>query len=177
MSKRSFSLPAKLAALIAVTAVCGLHITAANAGSAQADLDVSADVTANCTISPAALAFGTYDGAIANAAAPLDSTGTVTVTCTNGSPVSITLGQGANADALSSDDTPLRNMTDGTQLMAYFLYQDAGHATVWGNSLASDLAQDGNGAAQNLTVYGRIPAGQNLSEGTFTDTVVANVEF
>jgi len=177
MSKRSFSIPAKLAALFAVSAVCGLHITAANASSVDANLDVSADVSANCSISTAPLAFGAYDPAITNAAAPLDGTGTVTVTCTNGAAVSITLDQGANPEALSSDDTPLRQMTDGTQFLAYSLYQDSGHLTVWGNSLTSDLGHNGDGAANDLTVYGRIPAGQNVAAGSFTDTVLATVTF
>ena len=68
------------------------------AGTAQQNLSVTATIAANCSISTAAVAFGSYDPVMANASADLDGTGTVTVTCTNGSAAAVTLGQGANAD-------------------------------------------------------------------------------
>ncbi len=61
------------------------------AGSQSANLDVSASVADNCTISTTPLAFGAYDLIVANAADPLDGTGTVTITCTQGASTSIEL--------------------------------------------------------------------------------------
>ncbi|MGI0490959.1 spore coat U domain-containing protein [Alkalinema pantanalense CENA528] len=152
--------------------------SAASAGTATANLGTSASVTANCTISTAPIAFGAYDPIVANATAPLDSTGTVTVTCTNGAPTTVTLGQGANAAAGSSDAAPLRQMTNGTSQMAYSLYSDNGYSTVWGNTAGTGTSQNGTGSAQNLTVYGRVAAGQNLmTTGNYADTVVATVSF
>ena len=50
----------------------------------SASLTVSANVAKNCTITTAPVDFGNYDSVAANATAPLDGIGTVTVTCTKG---------------------------------------------------------------------------------------------
>lgn len=166
-----------LAAAIFMSA--GLLITgSASAGSDTAALTVSTTVSANCTIATSALAFGVYDPIVANSASDLDGTGTVSVTCTNGSAASVTLGQGANAAGGSTDDVPLRQMNDGgVNNIAYFLYSDVGRTAVWGNTTNSDLDHTGTGASTDLTVYGRITGGQNVPAAAYTDTVVATVTF
>ena len=69
-------------------------------------------------------------------------------------------------------------MASGLNRMAYFLYQDSGEATVWGNTQATGVAQTGTGnAGTTLTVYGDITAGQNVPVGSYADTVVATVNF
>src|SRR6476659_5615792 len=60
-------------------------------------LTVNAVVVKNCTITTAPVAFGNYDSVAANATAPLDGLGTVTVACTKGAPAKVGLGAGANA--------------------------------------------------------------------------------
>src|SRR4030088_1300176 len=60
------------------------------AGSAPANLAVSALVNANCTISTTALAFGSYDPVVTNAATALNGNGTVVIACTKGSAPAIT---------------------------------------------------------------------------------------
>lgn len=152
-------------------------IVPASAGTSNANLTVSASVSANCTISTDAVAFGAYDPIVANAAAALEGTGTVTVTCTNGSATKVTLGQGANADAGSTDEVPLRRMASGGDHLAYFLYSDVARTTVWGNTEGSGVDHEGTGNAVNLTVYGSITAGQNVPAGNYSDTVVATVTF
>ncbi len=152
--------------------------SATYAGTATSNLSVTADVTANCTITTAPVAFGNYDPVSANATNPLDANGTITVTCTTGSAATITLGQGSNAATGSSDAAPLRQMKDtGTDVLAYSLYQDSGLTTVWGNTSVTGVADTGNGTAQNVTVYGSVAAGQNVPAGSYSDTVVATVTF
>jgi len=149
----------------------------ANAGTATANLSVTATVSASCSISTTPLAFGAYDPVGANAATPLDATGGVVVTCTNGSSTTVTLGQGLNANTGSSDTTPLRRMVSGANFLSYTLYQNAGHTTVWGNTAGTGAAHTGSGTATTVPVYGRIPAGQNVATGSYADTVVATVTF
>ncbi|OUC12167.1 MAG: hypothetical protein B0A82_23945 [Alkalinema sp. CACIAM 70d] len=152
--------------------------SAASAGTATANLGTSASVTANCTISTAPIAFGAYDPIVANASANLDQTGTVTVACTNGASVAVTLGQGANAGAGSSDAAPVRQMSNGTDMMSYSLYADSGRTTVWGNTAGTGVARTGTGVADALTVYGRVGSGQtSVKAGNYSDTVVATVTF
>jgi spore coat protein U-like protein len=145
-----------------------------NAATATANLGVSATVTNNCTISTAALAFGSYDPVVANASANLDGTGTVTVACTKGATATIGLGLGSNASG------SVRRMTDGSSnYLTYELYQDSGRSTVWGTAgagLLSPVAAPSK-AARNFTVYGRVTSNQDVPAGTFNDTVVATVNF
>jgi spore coat protein U-like protein len=151
----------------------------ASAGSPQtANLSVTSNISANCTITTLPVAFGAYDPVVANATTALPGTGTITTTCTTGAAPVITLGQGSNAGGGSTDAAPVRQMANGSSKMAYGLFQDVGHATVWGNTGGTAPASvTGTGVAQNATVYGLVPAGQNLPSGSYTDTVVATVTF
>lgn len=168
-------------AILVGSAILGGALVSAGTATAAtdtADLVVTATVTANCTISSTGLAFGAYDPVSTNAAANLDGTGTVSVTCTSGAAGVIALGQGANADTGSTDAVPLRRMNDGgTNHLSYFLYQDTGRTTVWGNTEATDVSHTGTGSSTDLTVYGRVTAAQNVPAGSYTDTVVATVTF
>jgi spore coat protein U-like protein len=149
----------------------------ADAGTATANLSVTATVSATCSISTTPLAFGTYDPVVTNAATPLDATGGVVVTCTNGAATTVTLGQGLNANTGSSDSVPLRRMASGGNYLSYSLYQNAGHTTVWGNTAGTGIAHTGTGGAVTVPVYGRVAAGQNVASGAYADTVVATVTF
>lgn len=158
------------AAMIALTAAAQ-PVTAA---TATANLSVSATVINNCVISTAALSFGNYDPVDANAAANLDASGTVTIACTKGATASIGLGLGGNASGAT------RRMTDGSgNFLTYELYQEAGYVTVWGDAgagLLSPVAAPSK-AARNFSVYGRVASNQDVEAGTYTDTVVATVNF
>jgi len=167
--------------IVAGTSVLGLGATSAIlAGTQQANLPVSASVSANCAISTSAVAFGAYDPAVANASADLDNQGSVTVTCTNGASTTITLSQGDNANTGSTAAVPLRRMSDGAgspHYLSYFLYQESGRTTVWGDTAPTGVAHTGTGTATVLDVYGRVTAGQNVPTGNYADTVVATVTF
>jgi spore coat protein U-like protein len=135
---------------------------------------VSATVTANCTITTAPLAFGSYDPVVTNASTALDGSGTVTVTCTKGATATVGLGLGANASGST------RRMTDGSgAFLTYELFQDSGRTTVWSNAGAGLLspAAAPSKAPRSFTVYGRVAANQDVPAGSFTDTVVATVNF
>jgi spore coat protein U-like protein len=144
------------------------------AGSATANLSVTAAVGANCTISTAPVAFPAYDPVVANASTNDDGTGSVIITCTRGSTATIGLGLGLN---VSGSQMRMKDAT--TDYLNYALYQDSGRATVWGNSGAGLLspvaAPDKN--PRTFTVYGRIPSAQDVPAGSYTDTVVATVNF
>jgi spore coat protein U-like protein len=152
-------------------------VAPAQAASTPADLSVTATVASSCTIGTTTLAFGAYNPATTHLTAPLDGTGTVTVSCTLDAPVAITLGQGANALGGSTADVPLRQMASGANRLAYFLYTETTRTTVWGNTTASDLAFTGTGGSDPHTVFGRVTAGQNKPTGDYVDTVVATVTF
>ena len=148
------------------------------ATTTTSNLSVTATITNNCTISTSTVAFGVYDSVSAHASSPLNGTGTVTVTCTSGAAAAITLGQGSDPNPSSTDAVPKRRMQgSGGGRLSYFLYSNPGGTTVWGNTAGTGVAHTGTGAATNLTVYGQIPAGQNVSARSYADTVVATITF
>jgi len=147
------------------------------AGTASANLSVSAIVNSSCTITAGTVAFGAYDPIVANATTPLDANGTVSTTCTTGSAVTITLGQGGHAGNGATDAVPVRQLGVGGDLLAYNLWSNSGYTTMWGGTKATGVDGIGTGAASTLTVYGRIAPGQVVPVGTYTDTVVATVSF
>lgn len=161
-----------------------LAVAPALAGNATANVSVSANIANVCTISTGAVAFGAYDPIVTNASTPLDGSGTVTITCTKGATTTLGLGLGANAVG------SVRKMKDsGSNLLTYELYQPPnttpGSAcsfsspTVWGNSGAGlftpAAAPDKN--ARTYSVCGQVASGQDLPFGSYTDTVVATVNF
>ena len=163
--------------VIVLTGFAVVSIAAESRRSGQqqsTSLTVTANVTKNCTITTAPVSFGAYDPVAANATAPLDGIGTVTVTCTKGAPAKVGLGIGSNAEGTT------RRMTGtAAAYLAYELYKDTGRATVWGDT--SDTALDIPAAPdrnpRTFTVYGRVPAAQDATVGNYTDTVVATVNF
>jgi spore coat protein U-like protein len=136
-------------------------------------LGVAAPARAACTISTTPLSFGIYN---VFATAPLDSIGTVTYRCTPiGLFVQISLDRGG-----APTFNP-RRMLKGTEVLNYNLYRDAARTTIWG---------DGTGGTQiysvvvtpparpvDVPVYGRVPALQDVTAGTYTNTIIATIQF
>ena len=169
---------------LAAIAVTGVGMLGSVSTWADVDTDnllVSASVAATCTISTTPVAFGAYDP---TSVTDLDGSGAVTVLCTNGTAGYVTLSEGANADAGSTAAVPLRQMAGGaggTGRLAYHLYSEATRTDVWGNTGTTGLNHNGDGTSTALTVYGTIPASQNVIAGSggtaYADTVVATVTF
>ena len=142
--------------------------------STSASLAVSATVSKNCTISTAPVNFGAYDPVTANATAPLDGTGTVTISCTKGAPAKVGLNTGSNAEG-----TTRRMSGSASAYLTYELYKDTTHSTVWGDTVdtALDVPAAPNRNPRSFTVYGRVAAAQDATVGSYNDTVVATVNF
>jgi len=148
--------------------------SAALAATATSNMNVTASVTASCTISAGAMAFGAYDPT-----ANSDATGTATLAlnCTKDASATITLDEGQNPTGTSSTSAPERQMGNGTDYLAYFLYQDSGYTTAWGNTAGTGASYTGTGSSTNVTVYAKAAKNQNISAGSYSDTVTATVTF
>lgn len=147
--------------------------TGAKAATQTNDFDVTATIIASCTIAAGDLAFGSYDPLAGTA---LDGTATISVTCSNGAGYNIQLSGGlsTNVAARTMDDD-----ATATSTLNYSLFSDAGRANNWGVTNGTDtFAGTGTGANQDVTVYGRIPAGQTTPvTGSYTDTITATIEY
>lgn len=154
-------------ALFAASALC--VPAAAYAVDATTSFGVTATVVATCAVSATALAFGNYS------AAQLDGTSTVTVTCTNGAAYTVALNAGTGSGATVAT----RKMTGpATQTLDYTLYRDSGRTLVWGETVGVDrVVGVGNGAAQSLSVYGRVFGSQFPGAGAYSDTIAVAVTY
>ncbi|MCS5710955.1 spore coat protein U domain-containing protein [Candidatus Berkiella aquae] len=132
----------------------------------------------NCTIGASGVSFGSYNPL---SASPNNSTGSMSVTCSAlvlgllvGYEMQLSTGSGSYAT---------RKMQSGANQLNYNLYTDAARTLIWG---------DGSGGTQtvsdsyllmisptvtNYTVYGRIPALQNVMTGSYSDSIIASVIF
>lgn len=143
-------------------------------------LNVTATVSASCDItSTTNIAFGTYDPADANITTPLDGTGSVTIRCVRGTVVDVALGQGGSPATGSTCTSPLRQMANGSERLGYEIYQNAARTTPWGCDTNNDqgFTAGSPSAPTTLTTYGRIPAGQDVTAGNYSDAVVITATF
>ena len=154
--------------------VGGLTSSKLAAANKTADLTVNASVANNCTISTGAIAFGAYDPVAANATAGADLTGNghVYVACTRGASAVIDLGNGGAANANA------RRLTAGSDTLNYQLYQSDG-TTVWaaGSGSGGVTYASTSKAQTDLVVVGKVLGGQDVPQGTYTNTIVATVNF
>lgn len=128
----------------------------------------TAVVAGDCTIEPATLAFGAYDPLVGT---PRDATGTLSIACTRGTPYTVALDAGAHAAGGTR-----RMAGPGGGLLQYELYSDVARIAPWAPStLVGDTAQ--TAAAIAVPVYGRIPPGQLVQAGDYTDVVQSTVNF
>jgi spore coat protein U-like protein len=149
--------------IVLAAAAALMTLTASRASAADtALLTVTANVAQVCNVEAAALSFGSYDPL---SASPTDGAAAVTVTCTNGTPWSLTLS--ANSGSMTGP---------GASSLSYALYSDAARGTDF--PTAGGAAMIGDGTAQTVQVYGRVPAGQNLVlAGLHTGSVTMTVNY
>ena len=148
--------------------------TPASADTKGTQLTVSATVNANCSVSANAVDFGAVD--TLSATAVLGS-GSVDVTCTNGTGWSATADIGGGTGASFAT----RRMTSGGgDTLDYTLYRDSGRTQVWGDGSGTTFAVTGtgSGAQQSFTVWGRVPGGQSSAPaGSYSDTVNVTITY
>ncbi len=62
--------------------------------------------------------------------------------------------------------------------LSYMLFRDSTRTLNWGNTIGTDtLTSQGTGAAQMLSVFGQIPAGQSANPTVYTDMIIATVTY
>lgn len=128
-----------------------------------------------CTIGVTGVAFGSYD---TMSPASDDGTGTLTLACAPSvsAPV-VTIEAGSSGSILD------RTMLNGATSLSYNLYSDPTRLIVWGNGAVGAAVTLTGGVVSagqrrfTRTIYGRIPALQNVGAGPYNDTLVITVTF
>jgi spore coat protein U-like protein len=149
---------------------------------------VSATVSQGCSISTTtALAFGAYDPIGANATAPLNATGQVSVACSKGA-TGLTIGMNNGTHVVGTQ----RRMQGPSEadILVYNLFQPPTNvagvactfpATIPWNTTAPagvmTLSSAPSKAVRLYNVCGTITGGQDATTGAYTDTVIATLNF
>lgn len=136
---------------------------------AQPTFMVEATLDKHCLVSAQNIDFGTQGVLTAN----VDKMADISVTCT--APTSYTVGlDGGNAAAAPA----ARKMQKGAEQITYGLYSNGARTQPWGNTVGTDtVGGTGNGLAQPLTVYGRVPPQVTPTPGVYTDSIVVTVTY
>lgn len=156
------------------TLILAIWGTTSLAATTTTTFGVSATVVDSCSVSASALGFGNVDP-VSLASTAVDTTTTVDVTCANGTTYDI----GLDAGTATGATVTTRQMTSGANTLNYALYSDSGRTTNWGETVSTDtVAGTGDGTAQALTVYARIPSGQGVvPTGAYSDTITVTVTY
>lgn len=137
-------------------------------------------VGCSCDVTAAGVDFGSYNPL---GGGPVDAAGSVSVQCSAlalGAVVSYTVALGPGGGGSMG----AREMDSGAGTLSYNFYRDPARTLVWGDgTLGTGLASNAYlldlllFRVTDFTVHGRLPAGQNVPAGTYTDTIPAMVVF
>ena len=157
---------------LALTATVVGTPSAVQASTQQTTMGVSMTVQAGCTVAAGSLSFGTQTSLQSN----VDQSGSVSVTCTNTTPYSVGLDQGANGASVTA--RRMKGGTSNTEFVSYSLFTTSGRSANWGNTVGTDtVAGTGNGSAQTVTIFGRVPPQTIGSPGGYADTVNVTITY
>lgn len=122
---------------------------------------------AACSLSASPLAFGELGLLVA----PVDVTAEIAVDCAAGVPFAVEI-DGGQAGAGPSE----RRLSSGAAQIPYGLFRNVGRTSPWGTGVAA-MSGTGTGAAQPLTVYGRVPTQTAPTPGAYSDAVIVTLVF
>ncbi|MEI7037295.1 spore coat U domain-containing protein [Fulvimonas yonginensis] len=123
---------------------------------------------ATCGLNVQGISFGNYDF---QSSQNLDSVGRITVTCDVSTSYTLALSPGLAGSFAS------RTMQNGSHRLAYNLYTDPAHVSIWGDGTGGSTTVGGSGTSVDYTVYGSVPAGQNPYVGSYSDAVTVTLTF
>jgi len=136
-------------------------------GPARADIRCS-------VVSVSPVSFPTYD---IFRVPPTDAQGAVTYSCSGVGQRTVTIDLSAGG-AGRFDPRLLRAAGDA---LAYNLFLDAGRGTIWGDGTGGTSRygpfQPPNNSPVVVPIFGRIPAGQNVTPGSYADSVLLTLNF
>jgi len=137
---------------------------------------MSSRVFAACSVTTTPVVFGNYD---TFTAIPLDTTGSITVSCdkSQGPPLPVTIS--ISASSTSGVFIP-RQMKHSSKpdVLNYNLYTKQNRTTVWGDGTGGTSVVVIQGAQQRKeTIYATIPPQQNVRGGFYTDNLTVTIQW
>jgi len=144
-------------------------------------LTAHAAVTFGCQVSASAITFGAYN--------PLNASGTAaagswTVICNATGAGSATVAGTLTLSTGYSGNYASRYMVSGSGKLYYNIYLTPGYAQIIGNGTAGTYAPSATGtvtAGQAYqvtgTMYGLVPASQDVAPGSYADSIIVTVTY
>ncbi len=128
-----------------------------------------------CDVSTTPVSFGAYD---VFASFPLDTTGTIFVSCHTPEKKTIPIEVSINSGLSGNFNPRQMQQAVGADRMNYYLFLNPSRTQIWGDGSSGTFVFQGNihkDTPLNLPVYGRVPARQNLRAGSYRDNLVVTV--
>lgn len=138
---------------------------------------LSAASAVSCGVATAPANFGVYNPLSAAAAT---TTGTVEIACTCTLVDCVAFAYRVEMTAGQSGNVASREMRGPSGRLLYNLYQDSNYTSVWGSASSSYsviylLALFGS--SQKTTVFARMPAGQKVRSGAYSDNIMVTITY
>jgi spore coat protein U-like protein len=134
-------------------------------------LSTAFPVLAQCSINASNVNFGSYDVFNNNSTT---SNASISYDCSleNPPPSSITIDL-SRGNSSSYNPRQMQSVNDS---LNYNLYLDAAGQSIWGNGIDSQHYTSSN-LTGTVTIYGIIPARQNVRIGNYADSIEATINF
>ena len=128
---------------------------------------------ASCSFtSTTGVGFGNYN--VFDTLPNTSGVGSITIRCQGGSgnAYNVSLSTGQSGSYIS------RVMKSGANNLSYNIYTSATRSIVWGDGTGGSSTQTAyKNSTTTLSLFGQIPAGQDVAKGTYTDDLIATVNF
>lgn len=159
---------------LAFAALGAVVSTPALAATATNTMPVSVNVINSCTVAATPMSFG---APTAIGSANIDTTSTITLTCTNGAVYDVALDNGLNS---ASGQRYMSNGAATPVKVPYNVSSVSAGGANWGSTTGTNTVSGSAGTSGlvTLTAYGRIPSSAtSVGAGSYTDTVTVTVTF
>jgi spore coat protein U-like protein len=145
-------------------------------------LPANAAVTVNCTVTAGSILFGLYSPLASTANAV---TGALKITCTGSGSGSKTVTAGLTLSTGSSGNYGTRTLRSGANTLNYNIYWSTAYNQIMGDGSGGSFGGTTNAftvtaggtSTATGTMYGLIPALQDVAPGTYSDTILVSVDY
>jgi spore coat protein U-like protein len=148
-----------------------------SSGTSTRTFDVRAEVIPECKATGASLAFGDYEPIVQNATTPRDRESQVGVLCTKGTTANVGVNYGRYS--LVPGDIRRMQKSGPVDYLEYDVFRDSARQTRWlpgafatMTSTSKDTPLEGG-----IWLWGRIFQGQDVSVGSYSDTLQLTVNY
>ncbi len=126
-----------------------------------------------CTVSATPISFGNYDVFLAT---PTDTSSEISIICPFRRPRPVTIAIGPSKVSGSFNPRQMQLLI-GPDRLDYNLFTNRSMSTIWGDGTGgtATVTRRVGRRPRNVSVYGRIPPGQNVSIGSYGDVVTVTI--